>query len=505
MAILPKNLDFTSKDFDSLNARMNNLLVQAFPTWSDVQASNFGNALKELFAFTGDVTLFYQDNQAKESRLTDVDQRKNAIALAEHVGFEPPGATASTATVLITLDSIPANDVVFPSATLMRTKDVVNPVEFQLLSVVTIPASADPPQALVVVENSTNVDDEFVSSGLVDQEFQLTGVPFLDGSAVIIAANGPYTVEDSFQSSDSTDLHATIAVDENDRATVRFGSGVNGTIPIGIITVDYKIGGGEVGNVDSNTIQVIPGSFTDVLGNPHLVTVNNADKASGGTNRTTVAQIKEQAPQHAKLLTRTVATSDYVAGAESVPGVARALFLTADQAPGLPENRGFIYPVPVGGGAPTQVLKDAVLTAVTITRENTTTHRVEVKDPVYKTMNIGATIYLTETADAAITAAAVRSNLATFFSILNADGSINEDIGFGFAGKNADGTPAREIPLLGTLISGVISDNTGVRKVGARDQDFTINGTHDDEALELFEFPVLGTVSLLDGDTGASL
>jgi hypothetical protein len=505
MANLPATLDYTNKDFDSLNERLDNLIRQTFPDWTDTQVSNFGNLLKELFANVGDVLLFYQDNQGKESRLTDVELRKNAIALAKMLGFQPPGATAATVDVLVTLDSVPVADVQFEDGQIVRTRDIDAPVEFQMLGGLTIPAGTDPPQAFVSVENSENADDVFTSSGLVDQEFQLSATPFVDGSAVIFAVNGAYTVVDNFLSSSSTDLHVTVLVDENDRATLRFGNGVNGAIPSGVITVGYKFGGGAAGNVEANTITDIPGTFTDDLGNPHRATVNNPERAGGGTERMSVPKIKERAPESVRVSDRTVALEDYQIGAEQVPGVARALMLTSDQAEGIPENRGFLYVIPEGGGLPSQALKDAVLEAVTVTKPNTITFKVFVRDPVYKVVDIGATIFKEAGVSAEVVGAQVRASLEEFFAIKNPDGTVNTRIGFGFSGTQADGTPAREIPLMGDVLASIIAENTGVRKVGDRDQDFTINGSHEDAPLELFEFPLLGGVTLLDGDTGETI
>jgi hypothetical protein len=506
MAILPQNLDYTDKDFDSIRARVNNLIDTVFPDWTDKQRSNFGNVLLDSFAYVGDILAFYQDNQAKESRLTDVELRTNALKLADQLGFDPSGATAATAEVLVRLAAVPTNDVVFPDETTVRTADVSDPVEFQFLGSLTIPAATDPPEAFVTVENSSNFDEEFQSDGLADQKFTLSGTPFLDGSLVIFAQNGEYTVVDNFLDSSSTDRDVTVEADENDRATITFGDGTNnGAIPVGLISVSYKTGGGTVGNVEANTITRIPGSFTDVLGGSVDVAVNNPVKASGGSERMNVEEIKLRAPQSVRVSDRTVALEDYQIGAEAVPGVARALMLTSDQTSGIPENRGFLYVIPDGGGIPSQALKDAVLEAVTVTKPNTITFKVEVKDPIYTTIDIGATVYKSSGASADVAAESVRSNLTKFFQITNDDGTPNENIGFGFSGKQADGSPAREISLIGPVLTGIIEDNLGVRKIGDRDQDYTINGSHEDATLELFEFPILGTVTLLDGDTGESI
>lgn len=500
--ILPENLDYTDRDIDAIITRMNNLLAGVFPDWTDFTASNFGNILKELFAFVGDILGFYQDNQAKEAFLSDVELRENALKLAKMLGFTVPGASAATTDVLFSLDAVPTNDVILEAGTPVKTKDVENPVTFQLLAPLTIPAGTDPPQAFATVENAEPFEDEFQSTGLKDQEFTLSGVPYLDNSLILVAANGDYTQVDNFLSSAPLDRHFTITVDEDDRATIRFPDGVNGQIPVGLITAQGKTGGGSAGNVEANTITRIDGAFTDVLGGGVSVSVNNPEKASGGEDRMSVAAIKQQAPASVRVSDRTVSLEDYQIGAEAVVGVARALMLTSDQASGIPENRGFLYVVPVGGGLPTQVLKDQVLEAVTVTKPNTVTFKVTVEDPIYLLLDINVTVFRQSGTEESTVGDAIRASLANFFRIQNDDQTPNTDIGFGFSGTQADGTPASEIPLMGKLLADIIANTPGVRKVGDRDQDFTINGSHSDAPLELFEFPQLGNVVITDGDSG---
>ena len=64
--------------------------------------------------------------------------------------------------------------------------------------------------------------------------------------------------------------------------------------------------------------------------------------------------------------------------------------LTSDEVAAIDENSGRLTVVPVGGGAPSQLLKDAALEMVTTTYPHTTTFRVEVVDPEYLTVDVYA-------------------------------------------------------------------------------------------------------------------
>ena len=91
----------------------------------------------------------------------------------------------------------------------------------------------------------------FDSRGLANLDIVLDYIPFLDGSAVVTAANGAFEERDNLLSSGPNDRHFTVLVDQNDRATLRFGNGASGTPPTGTVNIVYKTGGGESGNVDA--------------------------------------------------------------------------------------------------------------------------------------------------------------------------------------------------------------------------------------------------------------
>jgi hypothetical protein len=490
MALLGANLDYTSKDFDSLRDRLFNLIASVFPNWSEQQVSNFGNMLVELFAHVGDVLLFYQDNQANESRITQAQLRRTLLALAKLVGFTATGQTAATVDLQIVLTAVPGADVTFVSGDTFRTAEVTAPIVFQVLTPVTITAATDPPVATVTVENSVAAQDAAVSNNQPNQEFVLQTTPFLEGSLTApVAGDGTYTVVDSFLDSTATDRHVTITVDENDRARVRFGNGVNGKIPEGNITFDYKTGGGDAGNVDLNTITIAGQTYSTPI-----LTVTNPVKASGGAPRQTTESIREDVPRFTRVLTRTVAREDYEINGDQVAGVARTVMLTSNERASIQENRGQLVVVPEGGGLPSTALKADVLTQVTVTFPNTLTFLLDVIDPTYVTVDVQAEIYLFDDATPGTVDAAIRAALTEYFAIRQTDGSLNPEIDFGFNLKGE---------LAFSNIHNVVRDITGIRKIGDGPADFLLNGLARDVPLDPNEFPELGTVTLINGVTGS--
>ncbi|MCG8420114.1 MAG: baseplate J/gp47 family protein [Proteobacteria bacterium] len=501
--MIPAQSDYTNKDFDALRARLIALVQSVFPDWSDFSVAGFGNLLLEMHAFVGDVLTFYLDNQARESRLATATQRKNVIALARMLGYKLHGARAATAEIVFTLARSPIADVLIPAGTIIRTQEVTEPVRFQLLDDVAIAAGQQPPTAIGIVEHSQTHTQLFDARGLAYLDLVLDRTPFLDGSARVVTPAGDYTEVDSLLGSGPNDRHVVVPVDQHDRATLRFGNGVSGAPPSGTIRVTYKTGGGPTGNVDAGRLVVIEGAFTDVHGRPVQVSVTNPAPATGGTRRQTMASAKRHAPASLRALTRTVTREDFEINACRLPGVARALMLTGNEDSAIPENSGILYVIPEGGGLPTPALKNAALRQVTEVYPCTLTFQVSVQNPVYQQIDIEARVYVRQGHSKTVVRDRIKANLQAMFRISEPDGTPNPRVGFGFA------LQAPQEPFSGEIawsdIFHTIRDTEGVRKIGDRHGDLKLNGLPADWRLSAQQFPILGTVTLFDGDQGGIL
>jgi uncharacterized phage protein gp47/JayE len=502
MALIPTpSTDYTDKDFDALRVRLFALVQSVFPEWTDQNVANFGNILVELYAFVGDVLTYYQDNNGRESRIVTATQRKSLLGLCKLISYTPSTANAATADLTFSIPTTTAGNVNIPAGTVVKTAEVTDPVEFQTSAPGVIPTGST--SVIVASKNSEPAQDTFTSTGLADQELTLSSTPYLDDSAVVVAGNGAFTQTDNFLDSTSTDKHFTVVVDQNDRATVRFGDGTNGVIPTGTITIDYEVGGGTAGNVEAGTLAVLEGTWTDHLGNPVVLSVTNPLEVTDGVDRETNAQIKELAPLAAKTQLNSITRTDFETNALRVPGVSRCLANTSNEDASVPENTTILYPIPSGGGTPSSALKAAVLTMCTVTYPPTTTHKVQVLDPAYKTINVTATVYRASGYSKATVKAAAEAALAAFFAVEDSDGTPNENMDFGANMVDEEGVVEPEVRW--SDAHNVVRDLAGVRKMDTATTGFLLNGARANVTIEPREFPQLGTVTLYDGDDGSTL
>lgn len=531
MAILPANADYTAKDFDSIERRLQALLRSVFPTWTDFSVTNFGNTLHEMFAFCMDVVASQQNTDAREGRIVTATQRRNLLQLVQLLNYFPQLAGAATAQVIFTATGLTA-DCVIPAGQVVKT-DGADAIEFELL--VPVILTRTQPSATGLVENSETRTQTYAGTGQAEQRIVLDETPFLGIVAVTGASSGAWTraALDNLLLAKPGDRVFSVRVDNNDRATLRFGDGVSGGMPSDVMTVRYKTGGGAVGNVAAHAITRVDGTVLDVAGNPVNLAVDNPSGATGGVDRQSEESIRELAPASVRNPVCTISRTDFEDNARAlVPGISRALMTTINEDPLIPDNSGCLYVVPAGTARPDfpTAVKLAEVRRIFVRddrvrplRPAIATFALQVLPPVYLDISIAAKVYLTRAAAATPTSvaavkAAVLAAYSAFFNPVLPDGTANPAINFGYYLRQGDANTAAvtgEIPL--STLMDVVVDVDGVREVGPKEADFVISaetrdsvGTvtpvlssqHVDVALSDIWFPRLGGVTLTNGDTG---
>ncbi len=491
-------IDFTSKDFEAWLTRLRQLAEATFPTWTDFNKANFGNLMLELFAHTLDVASYSIDQQTNEKLVRLMRLRKSAIDLGALVGYTLPGATEASVDLEFTIadGEVRSVDVIIPAGTEVVAPDVENPIPFYVQSEARITQGTLQVTG-VSARNAIPQQDSLNTDGSQSQRIRLSESPYLDGSVSVVIAGDTYTEVDNLLEYGPSDKVFSVFVDENDYATLLFGDNTNGYAPTGTGTADYETGGGEAGNVDANTITGISNTILDERGDSVQLTVRNPSAAGGGTDRMTVEEARVAIPESVIVANQvTVSRDQFEINARGVRGVARSLVLTHDEDVSIPEYTAYVHIVPVGGGLPSTALKAEVLNEITVVRPQPVSMDVYVLDPVLNIISIWATVYREEGVSKTEARANIETSLNSFFALTDSDGNVNEQINFGYHVKAADGTTAAEVPW--SDIFNAVRDAEGIRKVDK--STFTPSA---DVSLDLDEFPVLGSIALIDGDDGS--
>lgn len=521
MAILPQpTVDHTDRDFEALRLRLQGLARSVFPDWTDFNVGSFGSVLLEMMAYVGDMTSFYLDRRASEAFWPTVTQRISAVRLGRLINFKLRSAQPATVSVRFSLPAAAIVRVPLPVGRRVRTTDVGGAVRFR--TTVEAAIEVGDTQVDVAAEQAVLISGEgFDSTGGPNQEYRMARSPYIDSTVTAVATDGTYLEVQSFLDPDpltggliTADSRVfVVLVDVDDRARLRFGNGNVGKIPQGRVELSYKIGGGAAGNVEAGKIVVMEDTILDEGGNvPAGLRVTNPLAASGGVDRQTVLQARAAGPASLRVLTRTVAREDFVTGALEVPSVARAVMVTSNEDAGVQENTGHLLVVAQGArlasgriapASPSTTLLDQVLTRVTTIRPHTLTFSLIVEAAPFRDINVSARVYLERGTSATIVGAAIRASLADFFAAQLSEGLPNPDIDFGANIVSADGAVVPEIAW--SDVFNAVRDTVGVRKVDEGVSGLLLNSRRSSVTILPREFPRLGTVSVVDVDSGAAL
>ena len=89
MVKIRKNVDYTTRDYDSFRADMITRLQQKIPEYTDTSPSDFGIVLIELLPHGLDILSYYNDRVAREMFLDTATERDSVVSIATNIlGYE---------------------------------------------------------------------------------------------------------------------------------------------------------------------------------------------------------------------------------------------------------------------------------------------------------------------------------------------------------------------------------------------------------------------------------
>lgn len=351
MATAP-TIDYTNKDFQSLRQAMLALAQYRLPEWTDQSPADLGMLLIDVFAYMGDVILYYQDRIANESFLQTAVERRSVLNALSLVGYQlAPPITSSAALTLYfkppaqgaaTIVTVPqgAQFASAPSVTVgaqifeylgadldinLASDQVTRSADGKALVYAGLPVTQSAAQPTTILGSST---------GEPNQSFALPSTPVVLDTLVVEVNEGAGWVtwsrvdsllydtapDGAVTLSSAEDRDYYVQFDENDVCSINFGDGTYGRIPpiaTNNIRATWHIGGGGASNVPANSITTIKTQI------PQLAAVTNQDAAAGGADHEDIDHAKAFGPLAYRSGQRAVTLNDYVALAQHAGGVAK--------------------------------------------------------------------------------------------------------------------------------------------------------------------------------------
>lgn len=321
---LTEGIDYTSRDYEAFKQLLIQKLQEKMPEYTDTSETDAGIVILEALANGLDILSLYLDIIANDVVLPTTQDRSLAVTLANLLGYSPYNQTPSEITQIFILDGQLDSAVTVPKGTVIRTSDEADqdPVYFETEEDLVIPATKIGNEkdsdgnflyTVKAIQGESVSDDVLgTSNGSPLQTFELDYPEVLIDSIELYVDEGTgaklWTRVDSFINSTADSMVYTASIDEFDVCTVTFGDGLKGKIPISYangITANYRIGGGEVGNVDIGTVTEIDTSI------PYVSSTTNVGLVTLGHEKEELDSIKENAPAIYRSKNRLVTLQDY--------------------------------------------------------------------------------------------------------------------------------------------------------------------------------------------------
>lgn len=345
---LPVQVDYTSRDYESLVTDLVNLVnVRTNTDWTADDPNDLGAVMLESFAYMGDVMSYYIDRVANELSLTTAARRKTLVDMGKLFGYRVSGPTPAYVSVRfenvsdVNID-IPVGTQVlatllYGSYTEIYFETIESATQLSPGDTVTLLAkegktvNTDRPDLVSATTNKPIPTSLGTSTGTANQVVPLFDLGIVDTSISVYVGQGdsfaPWTFVDTLAEYGNTSLVFTTEVDESGYTSIVFGDGVNGSIPPVNQTISalYKISVGIAGNIAADTIEEV----TFIPGNnlPEAVSylsVTNPAASYGGADGDTNAQLRTKVKAAISSRRRAVTLADYEYLALQVAQVGRA-------------------------------------------------------------------------------------------------------------------------------------------------------------------------------------
>lgn len=335
---LTNKTNYTAKDYSTLREEMlQNIPIITEGRWTNLNESDPGITILEIFMSMVDNLLFYMDMQGQEVDLDKARQRTSVIKLLRLIGYEVNGVSGSRGTVTVQVS--PNQNVTYPvyidKGTQLTAQGQNVSLVFTTLDSVTLSNATD--TRTIAVIQGVAATDTYTSDGTPSQKFILTSTS-ADKSSIKVYVDEntsdndatPWNNVSSFYKSTFSSKDYKVQTDEYSRIAIIFGDGQFGAIPPvnKVISITYVVADGAQGNVGKNAITQVSSGIPyvkDNTSNKVAVSITGSSATGGGADVESIEQAKETATGLLFGLNRALSRDDYKALMLSVPGVSKAV------------------------------------------------------------------------------------------------------------------------------------------------------------------------------------
>jgi len=399
-------LNYSNRDPDAILADLRAKVPDLTDKWNDFLESDLGYALLQTFVAVSDRSSFYLDREAAEAFLATCERRDSAIAHAKPLGYTPISVSAATTSVSVSIVSSYFEDIHIPQGTILSIEDR----SFHTTAPAVIPVGTT--ETTLACKQGSLFSVSQVSSGT--QWHKIT-VPLNLADIKVYVDEVEWQKTSSFVRPVSRSSYRVY--DDGNGKVVAFGSGATTLIPRtgAAIRVDGVTCNGFQGNT------MYAGSPATILSPVYNSTMQNivailsafaVSAASGGADAETIDSIKQNAPAVYTTQGRGVTADDYEFIVRALPGVSEATSWGGEEV----GRYGEVF-VCVSGVNPNEVPQSLInQVKAELSTKATIPMIVNVVPPVWVSVSLSVSVYVTYPYDVAATRSAVESAVIAFMN-----------------------------------------------------------------------------------------
>jgi len=415
MTVRRGRLPYVDKDYESIREELIARIPQLTDRWTDMNPSDLGVVLLELFAGTADMLAYYIDAQAAECYLPTARQRPNIANLCALVGYRLHGPVAASTRVRFTVMQMEPTNVAIPAGTVVRAADEETPVPFVTTTDVTLLAGESSVEADAV--QGEPVSESFAATGTVGARLVLNRTDVAHGSVRVTVGGIPWLEVQHFADSGPEDTHFLVETDGLDVVSITFGDGTCGMLSNEgrLVEVSYISTQGASGNIAPHRI----GQLVSNIDSTAAFTVDNPIAATGGADKESLEHARLVAPSTVRSTWKAVTREDYRSLCLAYPGVAKARIIDINDDTSLRMYSVRVCIAPEGGGLPSPLLKSGLTDYLEARR--LLTIDAGIVDPVYVPVDVDADLFFYPGEDPNTVRGRAMSALTSQFAFGNQD------------------------------------------------------------------------------------
>jgi len=306
-------VDYTARDFDTIMIALRNRLQSKFPNdWRNFSESGIGTAYLEIGAYIFDCLSYQSDVKANEVYVPTLRFRESIVRIGKGLGYRLRGPTGAGVTVSASIKGGPYGvDIIVPAGTVMTT---IGNVHFITLADQRIAAGST--TGSVVFSQGEIRSETFSAPGTAWYSQKLLASNIIEGSLAVTIDGTVWDEVESLIFSDDASREFQWERDADGYVTVIFGDGTSGMLPSASasIVISYRVGGGVIGNINTDQVQETIEGYLDGTSPPILVQLdltNQTQRGSGGEEPESIAHAKMWLPAFVAANSRAVTERDF--------------------------------------------------------------------------------------------------------------------------------------------------------------------------------------------------